>query len=336
MSIYSTNRSGNMLIGNDSFNERYSGIDAGTIMCDTEANTMAIFEAILYSDFHELEGRKSGVLTEAEAKKFNMESIKGFGDKIVKSLKTCAEKLMALLQSALEKILSYKSEGKQLMKAVESAKKANPNWSGSVEFANYDYNNQIFFTNEIEADFEDALRYKSEGRKSILDRYLTITGESDVTPGNFVKKSLELVKTTVTLNAGNISTFAAEFSEYNKLRKSAKENLNGIKDKFNAAAKSARKACNGKVADIAAINSINSAFQAAASTKVKAYIACIKANTGAQRLAIMKALSAMRKDSKAQHEFAMMEAYTDMSLAFNTDIFVTDEARALAESVVNV
>ena len=338
MSIYSTNRSGSMLIGNDSFNERYSGIDAGTIMCDTEANTMAIFEAILYSDFHELEGRKSGVLTEADAKKFNMESIKGLGSKIVDSMKSCYEKIKSLIKSALEKILSFNSEGKKLLASAKKAVSENGGWSGRVEYSQYNYHhNAVWYEmpESFKTDFKAHIDNRDIDKKGVLSKYLTINGNA-VSPSNYVKEALAAAKLDkpAYITVHNIVPSAMNFTNSKDLQQKASEYLKGLKKEFNHMAGIARAACDNKAADVMAINAINSAFQTVATTKSRAFVACMKANNGALRLALSKALGEMHK--KPKNEFAMMEAYADMSLAFDTDIYVTDEARTLAESVVNV
>lgn len=333
MSIYSTNRSGNMLLG--TVNERYSGIDAGTIMCDTEANTMAIFEAILYSDFHELEGRKNGVLTEAEAKKFNMDSVKGLRDKLLAALKTCKDKILELLRACGEKIFSYtKTDGTKLWNEVEAALKANPNWSGSVKISYYDPSASVFeIPDDIVNDFTVIVRNPhKETPKDIISKYLSLDGEK-VSPGNYVKKALAAAKETKTIDRSTIRDYANSIKNAKQHIAKINEEKQKIESSFNAIAKKIRELCNGNIPNIVPLNNMTNAFQTVTTTIARAAVAAAKANIGATRLGLTRALGSINKEAKHLNDAAMLEACTEMNYVFSDAYPITDEAKAYVEAV---
>ena len=331
MSIYSNNRSGVMEMAQVSMNEAYKSSDIGTILAETEANDMAFFEAILYSDFNEIQGLREGTLLEAEAKKLNKESIKAFGEKIMTRLKNFLAKIKAMFHAVVEKIASYcAGDGKKIVAAVNAHKSG---WSGSIEnVATYDTVHKAFL---MPPGLEKAVVEvaQSMDNKSLISHYLgtRFSGDTTLTAKNYTKEAMAAAKSVKTYNASNIGELCEILTAGKGEIKNFKAKEKEVEARVDAVAKEVRKQIGMNVVNIAALNSRVSAIETVVSTITKAGIAAARANIGSARVALAKALSSMRKESY-KHEFAVMEAVAELDLAFNGPVEVTPEARSVIEA----
>lgn len=331
MSIYSNNRSGVMAMSQVSMNEAYKNADIGTILAETEANDMAFFEAILYSDFNEIQGLREGTLLEAEAKKINKESIKAFGNKIMERLKAFVAKIKAMLRSVVEKIASYcAGDGKKIVSAINAHKAG---WTGSIEdVETYDTVHKAFL---MPPRLEDAVVEKGQSmdNQSLISYYLhtRFDGDTTLTAKNYVKEAMAAAKSVKTYDASNIDELCNILTSAKGEIKNFKEHEKAVEKRVDAVAKEVRKQIDLNAVNIAALNSRVSAIETIISTITKAGVAAARANIGSARVALGKALSSMRKESH-KHEFAIMEAVAELDLAFNGSVVVTPEARSIIES----
>lgn len=330
MSIYSNNRSGVMEMAQVSMNEAYKNADIGTILAETEANDMAFFEAILYSDFNEIQGLREGTLLEAEAKKLNKESIKAFGSKIMDRLQAFLAKIKAMFRAVVEKIASYcAGDGKRIVAAINAHKAG---WTGSVEnVATYDTVHKAFM---LPPRLENALS-EAIDNKDLISNYLAsrgVNGADKLTTKNYTKAAMAAAKSVKTYNASNIGELCEILTSGKGEIKNFKSKEKEVEGRVNDVAKEVRKQMGMNVLDIAGLNSRVSAIETVISTITKAGVAAARANIGSARVALAKALTSMRKESKTTHEFAIMEAVAELEMAFNCPIEMTPEARSLVES----
>lgn len=330
MSIYSNNRSGVMEMAQVSVNEAYKTADIGTILAETEANDMAFFEAILYSDFNEIQGLREGTLLEAEAKKLNKESIKAFGSKIMDRLQAFLAKIKAMFRAVVEKIASYcAGDGKRIVAAINAHKAG---WTGSVEnVATYDTVHKAFM---LPPRLENALS-EAIDNKDLISNYLAsrgVNGADKLTAKNYIKAAMAAAKSVKTYNASNIGELCEILTSGKGEIKNFKSKEKEVEGRVNDVAKEVRKQVGMNVLDIAGLNSRVSAIETVISTITKAGVAAARANIGSARVALAKALTSMRKESKTTHEFAIMEAVAELEMAFNCPIEMTPEARSLVES----
>lgn len=330
MSIYSNNRSGVMEMAQVSVNEAYKTADIGTILAETEANDMAFFEAILYSDFNEIQGLREGTLLEAEAKKLNKESIKAIGEKIMDRLKAFVAKIKAMFDAVVEKIASYcAGDGKKIVAAINAHKAG---WTGSIEnVATYDVHHDVFM---IPNDLEKAVIADGPANPDLVSTYLKndAFGTVKMSAKNYTKMAMGAAKSVNTYNASNINSLCDILEKGKNQIKFFKGRKAIVEFKVNAVAKNIRNHLGMDVVDIVALNNRVRAVETVISIITKASIAAARANIGSARVALGKALSSMRKESH-KHEFAIMEAVAELDLAFNGPIEVTPEVRSMIESV---
>ena len=339
MSIYSTNRSGTIAFDTTPLNEDYLGEDIGIIMSETEKNDMAFFEAIMYSDFAEIQGLREGTLLEADAKEANKKSIKSYGEQIGKALSKFWAKIQALFRSAMEKIAAYTgSDGKKVYNSLAAAIKANGGWSGKVEgVTRYDLLDNVFLVpaGVSNFDFKAPTAPENASSKDFVKKYLRMRIDSDdVTPGNYVKKALEKARKVETMSSSNYTDWASTITDAKFNIKTLKEYEKSAKKTIDAGASAVRKACGMNITNIAALNSQVSALQTVVSTICRAGIAASRANIGATRVAFAKALASVRKESKAKHEMAVMEAVDEINIAFTCPITVTPEISRIVEAAL--
>ena len=106
--IISANRlssvNGRVSIG---INENYGSEDLGRIMLEDAKNDMAIFNAALMQDMHEIKARQEGTLLESEIQAISEGAIKDFCKKIVEKLKAFWAKMKAWFKTAIANISAY-------------------------------------------------------------------------------------------------------------------------------------------------------------------------------------------------------------------------------------
>ena len=88
-------------------NENYGSEDLGRIMLEDAKNDMAIFNAALMQDMHEIKARQEGTLLESEIQAISENAIKDFCKKIVEKLKAFWAKMKAWFKTAIANISAY-------------------------------------------------------------------------------------------------------------------------------------------------------------------------------------------------------------------------------------
>lgn len=106
--IISTNRmstmNGNFVVA---ANESYGIGDIGAILIEAEHNDMAIFNAILKSDFTEIRARQEGTMLESELTAMTEASAKGLFDSLAGALQKFWAKIKGVFKDAYAMIASY-------------------------------------------------------------------------------------------------------------------------------------------------------------------------------------------------------------------------------------
>lgn len=316
MSIYSSNRSGTIDLSTIAIDEAY-GDSISTILSETEANDMAFFEAVLYSDFNEIHGLREGVLTEAEAEAQNNKDTDSLGKKIVERLKKFWAKIKAFLKATMDKIISYASgDGVGLTNKIKAAIRSNPTWKGQVKFKMYDLGGGIYDIPEeiLNYDFRNA--GPSDTYKKTVNRYLAKNlGRDDATPSNYAMYALEASAKDEVIGIGNISDYYTYISDaktwIDAVKREEKQAEGIVRDAANVVKKDL------KMKDVMAVNHKVSALETVISTVCKAHVGAIRANIASVRVALGKALSSIKKEPAPKQEAAVLEACEEIDLAFN-------------------
>ena len=109
MSIYSANRSGSMVATQEATASKnnYTHADLGRILYESQVNDMAIFEAVLATDFDEIKSLREGTLLESEIAAFSEEAKEGLGKKLLVAIDVAWKKIKELFDTAKRKIVAY-------------------------------------------------------------------------------------------------------------------------------------------------------------------------------------------------------------------------------------
>ena len=108
MSIYAANnRMGRASDATVVANESYGANDIGRILYETQVNDQAIFEAVLASDFAEIQGLREGTLLESEVQALNEMTTKEFFAQMKDRLMKFWAKIKAVFKSAIAKMVYF-------------------------------------------------------------------------------------------------------------------------------------------------------------------------------------------------------------------------------------
>ena len=101
MSIYSANRTGSFNVAQIPANESYKWNDIGRILCESQANDMAFFEAALACDFTEVKGLREGTILESEIASFTEAAEESLIEKLIKRVQEWVAKIITIFDSII-------------------------------------------------------------------------------------------------------------------------------------------------------------------------------------------------------------------------------------------
>lgn len=341
MSIYSANRTGYFDVAQVAANESYTHNDFGRILCESQANDMAFFEAALASDFKEINSLREGTLLEAEVPKLNKESAKAMLDKVVEMLKQFWAKIQGALDSAIKKLAEATDSGKVFVKKFESkvSKEALAGWKGSVEMTVFDLENKAFDATNVKMDeFKDQAATIPTAEIVAKAMGKLVNGATDV--GGYAKLALAAAtKADRVLSASNMEANKAAIAgarDHIKALKAVKANAQkSVAEAIKSAKTEAKEAdtATKKGATTDVINALH-AYQQVVTAVTRAAVIATKQDMRNRRVAMVKAMNDILKADKALGEAAAVNAAEEFDDVMNAGVPVDDETKTAIEDLV--
>jgi hypothetical protein len=328
-------------------NESYGCNDLGRILYESEVNDMAFFEAILASDFREIQGLQEGTLLESEIKSLNEASFGTFISSMKERLKSFWAKIKAAFKDAMTKIAAYVfRDGKAFVKNFNTVcGKYKETWSGTVKdvklYDSEDANDVLSkeinaFTGTIEKQINESIKTDKGSRTEFEDVtkvdllkkiFKNLIGD-DVEPSEFVKKFIEANEYTKDVGPSDIKKLCDLVSNGSSVIKSLKKTESAAKNSLDkmgkALATAETKGSDNAARNISVINLMVSTGESLITYLTKASIAMVKADVKSSRAALGQIMSDLRstgtkKDKKAFGESCILEAAAEVDSHFDMD-----------------
>ena len=348
MPIYSRNRTGYMEAAQTPADTSYGLNDFGRILCETQQNDMAFFEAILYADFNEIKGLNEGTILEYEVAALNEASKNQLIQNIIESIKRFLEKIKGIINNAINNIATYTSTKASELVGKFAHITANKisNWNGSITIKEYDYNAVELQINIISArntlhDFimEDNFNITSaEVCSRLLNYNINRNIKDSISPSEYSKMVMELCSEDKTYTRSNIKElldklsngrhYIKEMKNFEKiLNKDTNALINQIKsDKFYATDSD----------NLFEINVYNG-IQSYATIVTRTFISIIRSDMKSKATALTKIIASINKTPKELKEAYILEAAEDFDTIMNGEFnqgLIDDEARANIENLL--
>ena len=340
MSIYSANRTGSFNVAQIPANESYKWNDIGRILCESQANDMAFFEAALACDFTEVKGLRESTILEAEAAEVEKANKEKLFDKLIEGLKSFWSKLKGAFQSAINYIAELAISNKQFIKEFNSkvSKEDLNKWTGSIEVDTYDTTNKCVNTYTVKG--LDTYNGVDNVGKYLAELLGSDNGNTTVAPKAYTASALSACKKKETLNSETVHHFTALLSNGHVHIKSLKEAQKKAEEAINETInqiKSLKKGSSNDDKDYADtwMKNVHN-IEIVASVVTKAAIAVTKEDMKSRRVALRKAMDDILKTDKVLHNSAVlddMEAFEDTMNAGLPDEETKKEIDALVASV---
>ena len=334
MSIYSANRTGSFNVAQIPANESYKWNDIGRILCESQANDMAFFEAALACDFTEVKGLREGAIAKRDVELASVENKKKFIERMIERVKSFWAKLKGAIKSAINKIAELALSSKEFVAHFDKVvtAKALSDWKGSISgIITYDHSN-IHLSN---VDFS-VFSTETSNISDCLGK--TIGNASDVTPKNYTSKAMEYCKSVETLTSAGVKEYkdiVSTASDRIKYLKQYEKNFeNTMNNMINELKRSATTELKKAAANVVAERVQNTEIICSITTK--AAITMIKEDMKSRRTALRKVMDDIAKTGSEVHEAAVlddMEAFEDTINAGLPDEETKKEIDALVASV---
>ena len=334
MSIYSANRTGSFNVAQIPANESYKWNDIGRILCESQANDMAFFEAALACDFTEVKGLHEGAIAKRDVELATVENKKKFIERMIERVKSFWAKLKGAIKSAINKIAELALSSREFVARFDKVvtAKALSDWNGSISgVITYDISN-------IGLDKVD-LSVNSKETGSISDCLAkTIGNASDVTPKNYTSKAMEYCKSVETLTSAGVKEYKDIVSTASDRIKSLKQSEKNLERTMNMIINELKKSATTEVekTTTSVITERIQNTEIICSTVTKAAITMIKEDMKSRRAALRKVMDDITKTDEEVHEAAVlddMEAFEDTMNAGLPDEETKKEIDALVASV---
>lgn len=353
MSIYAANnRMGRASDATVVANESYGANDIGRILYETQVNDQAIFEAVLASDFAEIQGLREGTLLESEVQALNEMTTKEFFTQMKDRLMKFWAKIKAVFKSAIAKMVYFLTgDASKFLKAFEKEYKYENYVAGAKEkgkeFKGRKHIDQAKLAEKVKA-IPDAEFYKKAIAKAkdsdrmnkseliavALGKQLNATSGTVIAPKDYqqsvinnlatetkdVKKFVEFAKDALANNKGCIKGLKETQAAIEKKLGEVKAELTKAeKDLITKdSSKEDKKKSDLSVSNIA---TMVSAFETVTANIVNAYIRCYKLNIRTAYSGLNEILSIARKGvDKTVAESAPIVAEDEVDVALDTDI----------------
>ena len=331
MSIYSANRTGSFNVAQIPANESYKWNDIGRILCESQANDMAFFEAALACDFTEVKGLHEGAIAKRDVELATVENKKKFIEKMIERLKEFWAKLKGVIKSAINKIAELALNNKQFINHFDKvvSSKALNEWKGSISgVVTYD------ITRIHMPDFD--IFTNTDNVSNTLAMTLGANA-SDVSPKNYTAKAMEVCKDIEVLTASGVNEYKDIISTANDRIKNIKHAEKRLEDTINMIIKDLKKnETDENKLETSAITTRVHNSEIICATTTKAFITMIKEDMKSRRVALRKVMDDIAKTDKEVHEAAVlddMEEFEDTMNAGLPDEETKKEIDALVASV---
>ena len=331
--IISANRmstmNGNFVIA---ANESYGVDDMGRILIENEMNDMAIFNAMLKSDMHELQARNEGTLLESEIRSLNESSIRDTFNAIIAKLKKFWAKMKGFFQKAYSMVTAYCVRNGKAFIAANRKALSELSDDTVVKGKNFAAGR---FENDVAPKTVEGLaalvKYAGESvtssdmTKTVLQDYLGKGYSGDEKPYEFMKKNYfkELTDATLKEYGGKaalqadlengISSVKALKKAERELEKQVKNHIKDLQKKANDAAKDlegADKDAKSKEAEHYRVAS--TAVTNAMSSYTKALVKAVKFRLAQDRIVLAKAIGKQAHVEATLLESMILEAEGDV------------------------
>lgn len=333
MSIYSANRSGSMNLSQVCANESYNSSDMGRILYESECNDMAFFEAILASDFREIQGLQEGTLLESEVKAMNEASVRTLLASLKQRLVKFWGKIKAAFKDAMTKIAAYiLRDGKAFVKNFRTVYNKYEGWTGSVKdvkrYTRKTGVDPVAKIDKVSSDIENDIRnaisnsnheYKDKNKNEILKMKLSAClKEKDIEPSAFVTKFVEKCESTTTVTAANIDEICKAVSDGSdsiKKLKTAEAKAKDVIDKMGKSLTAAENKSDNEnsAKNVSTIVTMVGVGESFITYYTKASIAVVKADIKSCRAALGSVMSDLKSTGKKLKESFIFESDDIMS-----------------------
>lgn len=314
-------------------NESYGVDDMGRILIENEMNDMAIFNAMLKCDMHEIQARNEGTLLESEIRALNESSIRDTFNAIIAKLKKFWAKIKGFFQKAYAMVTAYcVRNGKAF---ISANRKALSELSDDTVVKGKNFAAIGRFENDVAPKTVEGLaalvKYSGESvsssdmTKTVLKDYLGKEFSGEEKPYEFMKKHYftELTDATLKQYGGKaalqadlengMSSVKALKKAERELEKQVKSHIKDLQKKANDAAKDlegkekdekAKEADHYRVASTAVTNAM--------STYTKALVKAVKFRLAQDRIVLAKAIGKHAQVESTLLESMILEAEEDI------------------------
>lgn len=330
MGIYSSNRIGSSVGVSKTKVGKYNSMEFGRIMYESECNDQKLFEAILKSDFREIQGLREGTLLESEIQRLNEASISEMIASLQERIKAFWQKIKKVFDNAITWISAYVAQnGKAFVKKFK-ARMAHKkkSWSGSEETELIDESKFRKLTippgvEAIERDIRSKMSAANKIEKSkVVGAALTsvlktggVSAEVD-DADDYKTKATEAIFQKITVKAGDIDrlcgileTGSTCIKDLQASKKVSEKAIQALGKRLKKAERDASVESGTSHADIIRnINALVGAYETVISATSKTAIKAVQQNMKNSRIVLAKVLSDLNEDDEVQHNSAVLEA----------------------------
>ncbi len=336
MGIYSHNRF-NGSVGVSKVNVgRYTTNDFGRIMYESECNDQALFEAILMTDFKEVQGLREGTILESELQALNEASVKKILASLQERVKQFWQKIKKVFDNAITLVAAFiANNGKAYVKRfkrIYAEKTKNGKWTGS-ETANLLNMSKLLKhaqPPEIGTIERDILARKNSDKlekKDVINAGLAkIAGVSNVTGvDDYVTKANEKIFEEKTIKNSDIDslcdTLEKGSSLINGLKDSKKRSEKAVQELGKRLTKAEKDIKSDNTSDIIKnINILVSAYENIVSNTSKVAIKAVQKNLANTKSVLSKILADLGDVAVEEHAIFLNSAVFYESDADEPDV----------------
>lgn len=321
MPIYSANRTGSFNVAQIPANESYKWNDIGRILCESQANDMAFFEAALACDFTEVKGLREGTILESEIASFTEAAEESLIEKLIKRVQEFIAKIKGVFRSLVDKMEAFTRNDKKLVKDFKKkldADQQKNTWTG--EYTLVDLTHKAFNLSNAAIKFSDTkngIPGKTEYINSVLRTNLGVDG--DVSPKTYAQMAIKAASKTQMRTLTQILDEIEKDNELDRIRKLQAAVEKNSQDRINELKAKKREAASEEAKDsVQVLIDFESAWEITSSTIIKAAIAGAKFNARNRHNAVAAAIRETVKTAK--HEAAVLDELEDVEDIFEDEL----------------
>lgn len=306
MGIYSPNRF-NGSVGVSKVNVgRYTTNDFGRIMYESECNDQALFEAILMTDFKEVQGLREGTILESELRSLNEASIREMISSLQERVKQFWQKIKKVFDNAITFVAAFIAKnGKAYVKRFQriyAEKTKKGAWTGTEEMKQLDRSKLFKHAQppEVNTIEKDIIARKSGDKlekKDVVNAGLgELLGQNVTSADDYKSKVQELIFNNKNIKAKDIPELCKDLEGgsafINALKDSKKRSENAVKSLGKRLSKAEREANSDNASDVIKnINVLVGAYENIISITSKTAIKAVQKNLANTKSVLSKILS---------------------------------------------